>query len=186
MAASYQDAIGLHSIALCSFALSRAAGTWRGQAVTEKQLRSRSQLFTSELPVSFLERFVVTASGKAYLLDTDLSTLFTLDHKNGRLKRVCGSESLSSPSDISVDGKGNVWVLSVAHSKIVRLASNCQPQAQIISRQMPLRVAANVFGELIVLNGAGPKLFEVYGPEASCCEGFVRDSISKTKPLIAN
>lgn len=141
-----------------------------GQAV-EKQLRSRAQLFSAEVPVSFPERFVVTTSGKAYLLDTDLSTLFTLD-KDGRLKRLCGSESLSSPSDISVDGKGNIWVLSGAHSKIVKLAPNCQPQAQIDSRQMPLRVATNTFGELIVLNGAGQHLFELYGPDGRLLRGF--------------
>jgi hypothetical protein len=144
----------------------------RGQAVSEKQLSSRAQLFNSEVSVSFPERLVVTALGKAYLLDTDLSTLFTLDNKDGRLKRMCGSESLSSPSDISVDGKGNVWVLSVAHSKIVKLAPNCQPQAQIVSRQMPLRVATNAFGELVVLNGAGQYLFELYGPDGKLLREF--------------
>ena len=143
----------------------------RSQTVVEKQLRSRAQLFRSEVPVSFPERLVVTASGEAFLLDTDLSTLFTLG-KDGSLKRLCGSESLASPSDISIDAKGNVWVLSSVNSKIVKLASNCQLQAQIVSRQMPLRIATNSFGELIVLNGTGPHLFELYGPDAKLLRSF--------------
>ena len=143
-----------------------------GQAVSEKQLHARAQLFTDGAPVSFPERVVVTASGKAFLLDSDLSTLFTLDHRSGRLTRMCGSESLSSPSDLTVDGSGNVWVLSAASSKIVKLAANCQTQAQIKSRQMPLRIAANAVGELIVLNGAGPNLFELYGSDGKLLRSF--------------
>ena len=141
------------------------------QIVSEKQLRSRAQFFTSDVPVSFPERLVVTPSGKAFLLDTDLSTLFTLD-KSGKLKRMCGSESLPSPSDISVDAHGNIWVLSGVNSKIIKLAPNCQPQGQIVSRQMPLRIATNTFGELIVLNGTGPHLFDLYGPDAKLLRGF--------------
>lgn len=143
----------------------------RSQSVAEKQLRSRAQLFSSGVPLSFPERVVVTSSGKAFLLDTDLSTLFTLD-RGSSLKRMCGSESLRSPSDISVDTRGNVWVLSGVDSKIVKLSPNCQSQAQIVSRQMPLRIATNTLGELIVLNGAGQHLFEMYGPDGKFLRGF--------------
>ena len=158
----------------CALLLCIVVSDWflaRGQIVSEKQLRSRAQLLSSEVRVSFPERLVVTSSGKAFLLDTDLSTLFTLN-KDGSLKRMCGSESLASPSDISVDASGNIWVLSGANSKIVKLAPNCQPQAQIVSRQMPLRIATNTFGELIVLNGAGQYLFELYGPDGKLLRGF--------------
>lgn len=158
----------------CALLLCIFVSDWflaRGQIVSEKQLRSRAQLLSSEVPVSFPERLVVTSAGKAFLLDTDLSTLFTLN-KDGSLKRMCGSESLASPSDISVDASGNIWVLSGANSKIVKLAPNCHPQAQIVSRQMPLRIATNTFGELIVLNGAGQHLFELYGPDGKLLRGF--------------
>ena len=159
----------------CAVLLSICLSAWSvapGQNVPEKQLHSRAQFFSAEVPVSFPERLVVAASGTTFLLDTDLSTLFTVDHRSGRLTRMCGSQSLSSPSDLSVDRRGNVWVLSVPNAKIVKLATNCQPQAQITSRQMPLRIATNSVGELIVLNGAGPNLFELYGPDGKLLRGF--------------
>ena len=143
----------------------------RSQTVSEKQLRSRAQLLSANVPVSFPERLVVTASGKAFLLDTELSTLFTLN-KDGSLKRMCGSEVLSYPSDISIDARNNIWVLSGANSKIIKLAPNCELQAQIVSQRMPLRIASNTFGELIVLNGTGPNLFEIYGPDGKLLRGF--------------
>jgi hypothetical protein len=79
---------------------------------------------------------------------------------------------LSAPADISVDHSGNIWVLSVFHSKIVKLTQNCQPLLQITSRQLPLRIAVNSFGELIVLNGIGEHLFELYGPGGKLLRGF--------------
>jgi hypothetical protein len=152
-----------------------ALGGWQvvhSQSLSEKALRAKAQFLTAEVPMSFPERLVVSSSGKAYLLDTDLSTLFTLDDRDGRIKRLCGHETLSSPSDIAVDHKDNIWVLSVLHSKIVKLTQNCQPQQQIISRQLPLRIAVNSFGELIVLNGIGAHLFELYGPDGKLLRGF--------------
>jgi len=152
-----------------------AAGGWqlaRGQTRSETSLRSRAQLLGSQVTISFPERLVVTPSGKAYLLDTDLSTLFTVDKRDGQINRMCGSETLSGPSDISVDRNGNVWVLSALHSKIVKLTPKCQAQAQVVSRNMPLRIATNTLGELIVLNGTGEHLFELFGPDGKLLRGF--------------
>ena len=152
-----------------------ALGGWamvHSQSLAEKTLRAKVQFLTGEVPMSFPERLVVSSSGKTYLLDTDLSTLFTRDNKDGKIKRLCGYETLSSPSDIAVDQMGNIWVLSVLHSKIVKLTQNCQLLLQITSRQLPLRIAANSFGELIVLNGIGEHLFELYGPSGKLLRGF--------------
>lgn len=143
-----------------------------GQTHPETSLRSRAQLLDTETRISFPERLFVTPTGKAYLLDTDLSTLFTVNNKDGGIKRMCGSEALSAPADISIDRHGNVWVLSVLHSKIVRLTPTCHAQTQILSRNMPLRIATNTAGELIVLNGAGEHLFEMYGPDGKLLRGF--------------
>jgi hypothetical protein len=37
---------------------------------------------------------------------------------------------------------------------------------------MPLRIATNTAGELIVLNGAGEHLFELYGSDGKLLRGF--------------
>lgn len=143
-----------------------------GQVRSETNLRSRAQLLGSAPKISFPEKVVVTPSGQPYLLDTDLSTLFTVHNKDGGIDRVCGSEALPAPADMSIDRRGNVWVLSVVHSKIVKLTSSCQAQAQIVSRHLPLRIATNAAGELIVLNGVGEHLFELYGPDGKRLRSF--------------
>src|SRR5215216_1786996 len=125
----------LFSVLTCIFVM--AAVGWQltpGQTRSETSLRSRAQLLGSQVTISFPERLIVTPSGKAYLLDTDLSTLFTVDKRDGQINRMCGSDTLSEPSDISVDRNGNVWVLSALHSKIVKLTPKCQAQAQVVSR----------------------------------------------------
>jgi hypothetical protein len=163
----------LWSVLTCVLVI--APGVWQlapGQTHAETNLRSRAQLLGSEAKFSFPEKLVVTSTGQTYLLDTDLSTVFTVHNKDGRIDRICGSEALSSPADMSVDRKGNIWVLSVLHSKIVKLTSGCQAQAQIVSRNMPLHIAANASGELIVLNGVGEHLFELYGPDGKLLRGF--------------
>jgi hypothetical protein len=142
------------------------------QAQSEKPLRARAQLLSSAGPMSFPERMVVTGSGKTYLLDTDLSTLFVLENRNGKISRLCGPEKLSTPSDITVDRNGNVWVLSTLHSRISKLDQNCLTQTAIASTHVPLRIATNTIGELIILNGSGEHLFELYGPSGSLLRSF--------------
>jgi len=171
---SEDDKVSVHCVALTLICVIALSGWPRGycQSSSEKTLRAKTQFLTAEVPMSFPERLVVSPSGKAYLLDTNLSILFTRDNKDGRIKRMCGHETLYSPSDIAVDHKDNIWVLSVLHSKITKLTQNCQSQLQITSRQLPLRIAVNSFGELIVLNGIGEHLFELYGSDGKLRRGF--------------
>ena len=164
----------LFSIVLTCVLVS-APGIWQrapGQTHAETSLHSRAQLLGSEAKMSFPEKLVVTSSGQTYLLDTDLSTLFAVHNKDGQVNRICGSEALPAPADMTVDHKGNVWVLSSLHSRIVKLTSSCQAQTQIVSRNMPLRIAANAMGELIVLTSVGEHLFELYGPDGKLLRGF--------------
>jgi hypothetical protein len=138
----------------------------------QQTLRPRSQLLTSEVSFSFPERIVPGAHGNVYILDTNLSSLFTLDTKSGRIARICGPETLSAPSDIAVDGKGTIWVLSALRSKVSKLTPQCRPQTEIISRRVPLRIETNSFGEVIVLTGHGDALFDVYGSDGKLLRSF--------------
>jgi DNA-binding beta-propeller fold protein YncE len=143
-----------------------------GQALSQTTLKAHSNLLNAEAPISFPETLVVGPQGDVYVLDTNLSTLFALETQTGKLKRICGAEKLASPADIAVDRKGNLWVLSMLHSKIFKLNSQCDVQTEIVSRQLPLKIATNSFGEVVVLTGNGNNLFEIYGPDGKFLRAF--------------
>lgn len=139
---------------------------------SQTTIQARSQLLSINAPFSFPETLVVGPNGDLYLLDTNLSSLFTIDNRTGNVKRICGAEKLSSPADLTVDRKGNLWVLSAFHSRILKLTSQCDVQTEIVSKSLPRRIATNSFGEIIVLNGAGANLFEIYGSDGKLLRGF--------------
>jgi hypothetical protein len=58
------------------------------------------------------------------------------------------------------------------HSKIFKLNSQCDVQTEIVSRQLPLKIATNSFGEVVVLTGNGNNLFEIYGPDGKFLRAF--------------
>ena len=155
---------------LLAIVLISLAGT--SGSFSQTTLQSRSQLLNTDAPLSFPETLVVGPNGDLYLLDTNLSSLFAIDSKTGSVKRICGAEKLSSPADLAVDRKGNLWVLSAFRSRILKLTSQCDVQKEIVSKSLPRRIATNSFGEVIVLNGAGANLFEIYGPDGNFLRGF--------------
>lgn len=158
----------------CAFFLFVVAITWLipGLVRSQTPARSVSQLLSAEAPFSFPERLVVGPQREVYLLDTGLSTLFSVNSETGKLNRICGPEKLSSPSDLAVDRRGNLWVLSGLHSKIFKLSQQCDVQMEIVSKRMPLKIATNSFGEVIVLKGAGDHLFELYGSDGKLLRSF--------------
>jgi hypothetical protein len=143
-----------------------------GNAFAQSTVRAYSQVLGADAPFSFPERLVAGPHGEVYLLDTDLSSLFSINTRTNKLDRICGSEKLSSPADLAVDPKGNVWVLSVSRSRISKLGSQCEVQTEITSRSLPLKIATNSIGEIIVLNGGGDNLFEVYASDGKFLRGF--------------
>ncbi len=143
-----------------------------GNAFAQTTVRAHSQLLGGDAPFSFPESLVAGPQGEVYLLDTDLSNLFSVNTRTNKLDRLCGSEKLSSPSDLAVDPKGNLWVLSAFRSKVSKLSRQCDVQAEITSKSLPLRIATNSFGEIIILNGGGGNLFEVYAPDGKFLRGF--------------
>jgi hypothetical protein len=155
----------LLSIVLISLAAS-------SQSFSHTTIQVRSQLLSTGAPFSFPETLVVGPNGDLYLLDTDLSTLFTVNTETGSVERICGAEKLSSPSDLAVDRQGNLWVLSALRSRIFKLTSGCDVQTEIVSKWLPLSIATNSFGEVIILNGAGTNLFDIYRSDGKYLRGF--------------
>ncbi|HKG47605.1 MAG TPA: hypothetical protein VKB02_12800 [Pyrinomonadaceae bacterium] len=155
---------GLLAIAFVCFA--------PGNALSQTTLRAHSQLLGAEAPFSFPETVLAGPNGDVYLLDTDLLTLFSIETRTNKLNRICGPEKLSSPSDVAVDPKGNLWVLSALRSKVSKLNRQCDVQAEFTSKSLPLKIATNSFGEVIVLNGSGDNLFDLYAADGKFLRGF--------------
>jgi hypothetical protein len=155
-------------IALIAFLYCLTPGLLFAQAT----LRASSQLLGNDAPFHFPERLVVGPQGDVYLLDTNLSSLFVVKAQTGKLNLICGPEKLASPSDLAVDRRGNVWVLSALKSKIYKLNQHCDVQTEIYSRQLPLRIATNSAAQVIVLSGAGSNLFELFETDGKFLGGF--------------
>lgn len=157
----------------CFLAVALIAGSVAtSQLAGQTTKKARSQLLTSQVPFSFPERLRVGARGNIYLLDTDLSSLFTLNSNSGEMARMCGPDKLSAPSDIALDPKGSIWVLSAFRSKVSKLTPDCRVESEIVSRRLPLGIQVNSFGELIVLNGIGEALFDLYGSDGKLVRSF--------------
>lgn len=143
-----------------------------GQLSGQTTPKARTQLLSSQIPFSFPERLRVGARGNIYLLDTDLSSLFTVNPSSGKLERVCGPDKLSAPSDIAVDPNGSIWVLSSLRAKVSKLTPDCRVESEVVSRRLPLRIQVNSFGELIVLNAVGESLFDLFGSDGKLVRSF--------------
>lgn len=134
--------------------------------------RFQSRLLNDEAPFSFPEKMIAGPQGEIYVLDTDLATLFLLDTQTGKAKPLCGPDSLLSPSDVAVDRNGALWVLSTLRSKVIKLTQKCDARTEIVSKRLPLKIAANSLGEIIVLKGDGKELFEIYDPDGKLVRRF--------------
>ena len=139
----------------------------------ENRLQPQSQILGTDAPYSFPEEIVNGSRGSLYLLDTTLSSIFFIN--DGKVSRLCGPETTAVASDMAVDQKGNIWVLSGVRGKIYKLTPQCAVQQEItLSRRLPLKIEVNSFGELIVLAGAGEALFDLYGTDGRLLRSFGR------------
>lgn len=121
--------------------------------------------------LSFPEKFVVTKSGKLYILDTELSKVFY--SANGlSLETRCRREIPKYISDFSVDAKGNIWTMSASSKKITGFDPQCKTLASFSLNEDPLRLETNSFGELILLSGTGKDLFRIYSPNGKLLRSF--------------
>lgn len=145
-----------------------------GLSAQEIKLRSIVEVLGSNAPYSFPEKIVVDPRGNAYVLDTRLSNIFFLDMEAGKVSALCPPRHLGPLSDMAVDPQGDVWVLDARSPKVTRLGRQCGPRAQFTARGTPLRIAANSFGEVLVLTGEGDALFDLYDREGRPLRSFGR------------
>lgn len=138
----------------------------------QETLRAHSEVLGANAPFSFPEKVVVGPDKNIYFLDTTLSGIFVQDFKTTTVKRLCGAESLRSPSDLSVDGKGQLWILNQNGSRISKLDPKCATAGKITLTNLSLRIANNSFGEVIVLNETGPSLFSLFSPQGKLLRSF--------------
>ena len=125
-------------------------------------LRPIVTVFGNDAPYSFPEKLVVGPGGDLYILDTELSNVFAINMRDGRVSRLCEPKAPISGSDMTVDTRGNIWILDSYQSKVVKLSRRCEVQTSFGVRNTPLRLQVNTFGELVVLTGEGEMLFDLY------------------------
>ena len=141
------------------------------RTLAQETLRAHSEVLGANAPFSFPEKVVVGPDKNIYFLDTTLSGIFVQD-RTAAVKRLCGAESLRSPSDLSVDVNGQLWILNQNGSKISKLDRKCATTVEISLTNLSLRIANNSFGELIVLNETGPSLFAMFSPKGKLLRSF--------------
>jgi hypothetical protein len=144
-----------------------------GQVWAQNTLRAHSEVLgADDAPFSFPEKAIVGPDRNIYFLDTSLSSIFVQDFKTKNIKRLCGPESLRSPSDMSIDTRGQLWVLHNGGAKIARLNAQCAVQTEISAPKLSLKIATNTFGELIILNETGPFLFGLFNEQGKLLRSF--------------
>ncbi len=138
----------------------------------QETVRAHSEVLGKNAPFSFPEKVVVGRNNDIYFLDTTLSSIFVQDLKSGNIKPLCGAEAIRSPSDISVDVKGQLWVLNNNGSRISKLNRQCAVSEEITLPNSSLRIGTNSFGEVIVLYETGPSLFALFSPRGKLLRSF--------------
>jgi hypothetical protein len=141
-------------------------------AQAQEQLRAHADILNGDTPFSFPERVVAGPDRNLYFLDRTLSSIFMLDFQTRKIKRLCGPDALHAPMDISVGAEGQVWVLGHRAQKVTKLSPQCTVQAEINLPRLALQIATNSFGELIVLNGTGPSLFDLFSADGKPLRSF--------------
>lgn len=137
------------------------SGNCFGQSQTGS-LRSIVTVFGNDAPYSFPEKLVVGPGGDLYILDTELSNVFSIRKRDGVISRLCEPKTPVSGSDMTIDTWGNIWILDAYQSRAVKLNKKCEVKASFAVRNTPLRIQVNSFGELVVLTGEGESLFDLY------------------------
>ena len=143
------------------------------QATAQDALRAHAELLNGSAPFTYPARVIVGPDRNLYFLDPVLSSIFVHDLKTGKIKRLCGPDSLGTPvTDIALGTKGKIWVLSQRESKVRRLSPQCVVERDFKVSLIAQQIATNAFGELIVLNTTGRWLFDLFSADGKLLRSF--------------
>jgi streptogramin lyase len=158
------------------------------QTTAQDALRAHAEVLNASAPFTYPSGVLVGPDRNLYFLDPVLSSIFVHDLKAGKIRRLCGPDSLGTPvSDIAIGTKGRIWVLSQRDSKVRRLNSQCVVEREFKVSLIAQQIATNSFGELIVLNTIG-RLFYLFSANGKRGNVLHRwDGVQHNKqPLFAN
>lgn len=142
------------------------------QATAQDALRAHSEVLNASAPFTYPAGVIVGPDRNLYFLDPVLSSIFVHDLKTGKIKRLCGPDSLGTPvTDIAVGTKGQIWVLSQRDSKVRRLSPQCVVEREFKVSLIAQQIATNAFDELIVLNTIG-RLFDLFSADGKLLRSF--------------
>jgi hypothetical protein len=136
------------------------------------KLRSAARVLDSNAPLSFPEKVVAGSHQDLYILDTELSNVFVVNQNSGESKPLCTPRMPVSPSDMSVDKAGYVWVIDSQAKRVAKLDEHCKMQASFVCRSFPIGLQINAFGEIIVLTAEGESLFDIYSSGGRLIRSF--------------
>ena len=136
-------------------------------------LRAHAEVVGASAPFTFAQRVIVGPDRNLYFVDPVLSSIFIHDFKASTVRRLCGPESLGTMvSDVAIGRKGQLWILNQRESKVRRLSTQCELQAEFKVSLIAGKIATNAFGELIVLNTVGRWLFDLFSANGKLLRSF--------------
>jgi hypothetical protein len=155
-------------------------------SIAQESLRAHSEVIGASAPFTYPGTVIIGPDRDLYFFDPVLSSIFIHEFKTGKVRRLCGPESLRGPSDIAIGAKGEIWVLSQRDSKVRRLSPECAVESEFKVSLLARKIATNSFGELIVLNTTGRALFDLFSADGKLLRSFgkridYRDEVTTTE-----
>ncbi len=141
--------------------------------IAQDPLRAHAEVLGATVPFTSPAKVVVGPDNNLYFLDRVLTSIFVHDLKSGKVKRLCGPASLPARvEDIAVGPKGQLWVLNQRDAKVIRLTQQCAVEREFKVSLLPLEIAVNAFGEIVVLNTVGRSLFDLFSADGKRLRSF--------------
>lgn len=139
----------------------------------QDSLRAHAEVLGASAPFTFPNGVVVGPDRNLYFVDPVLSSIFIHDFKTGKVRRLCGPDSLKTfVGGVAVGANGKLWVLSQREAKVRRLSRQCAVESEFKVPLIAQNITTNTFGELIVLNTTRRFLFDLFSAEGKLLRSF--------------